>query len=286
MTTETYPDRSRLIDCDELAARLGDVTLLDLRPTDDYALGHIEGARHLDIYGVSLNDTGAEPLEAFLSIFHTLFGARGVTRDRPVVVYDHESGERAARAVWLLSVLDHPDVRLLDGGSGAWAASGRRPTPVASAAAPVAPDKAPPTAPPFPGGRRLDWLATRFDVREGIDREDTVILDVRRESEYLGTEKRAHRAGAIPGSTHIFWRDHLTAAGAFRPADEVRALYEAKGVTPDKTVIAFCQGGYRSASTFLALTALGYPRVMNYVGSWGEWGNRDDSVIVTPERSE
>ena len=77
-------------------------------------------------------------------------------------------------------------------------------------------------------------------------------------------------------------RDHLDEHGAFRPADEVRALYESRGVTPDKTVIPFCQGGYRSASTFLALTALGYPNVRNYVGSWGEWGNRDDTEIVLP----
>jgi thiosulfate/3-mercaptopyruvate sulfurtransferase len=283
MSSETYPDRQHLMSCDELSGRLGEVTLLDLRPTDDYALGHIEGAKHLDIYGVSFNDSSAAPLEAFLSIFHTLFGARGVSRERPVVVYDHESGERAARAVWLLKVLDHPDVKLLDGGSNNWQASGRSLVPVGSAAAPVAPEKAPPTAAPFPGGRCLEWLATRFDVHDAIKDDTTVIVDVRRESEYRGTEKRARRTGTVPTAVHVFWRDHLDSNGALRPAGEVRALYEAKGVTPDKTVIAFCQGGYRSASTFLALTALGYPRVKNYVGSWGEWGNRDDSVIVHPD---
>jgi len=53
-------------------------------------------------------------------------------------------------------------------------------------------------------------------------------------------------------------------------------------VTPDKTIIPVCHGGYRSANTFLALKSLGYPRVRNYVGSWAEWGNRDDSRIVVP----
>lgn len=282
MTIAGYPDLSRLISCDDLAGRLDDVTLLDLRPTADYALGHIAGARHLDIYGVSLNDTSAAPLEAFLSIFHTLFGARGVNREQPVVVYDHESGERAARAVWLLATLDHPDVRLLDGGAGAWTASGRPLHRVGEAPPPVAPEKAPPTPPPFVGGRRMGLLATRFDVAAAIDDPGTVIVDVRRESEYLGDEKRARRVGTVPGAVHLFWRDHLDAAGAFLPADEVRALYAEKGVTPDKAVIAYCQGGYRSASTFLALTALGFPNVRNYVGSWGEWGNRDDSRIVLP----
>jgi thiosulfate/3-mercaptopyruvate sulfurtransferase len=56
-------------------------------------------------------------------------------------------------------------------------------------------------------------------------------------------------------------------------------------VTPDKIVIPVCHGGYRSASTFIALKSLGYPQVRNYVSAWGEWGNRDDSTIVIPPAS-
>lgn len=277
-----FPDPRYLVDARALRERLGSVTLLDLRPAEDFALGHIEGSRHLDVYGVSLNDSSDAPLASFLAIFRVLFGARGVSVDKPVVVYDHESGERAARAVWVLAVLGHPDVRLLDGGSQAWVASGGKLVQVASAPAPVDPTKAPPTSPPFKGVMNLELLATRFDVDAAIGDPSCVILDVRRESEYLGVEKRARRAGAMPGSVHVFWREHLDARGAFRPAAEIRELYLSKGVTPDKLVIPFCQGGYRSASTFLALTSLGYPRVRNYVSSWGEWGNRDDTRIVVP----
>lgn len=282
MSVSGFPDPRFLIDADDLAARLDEVTLIDLRPAEDFALGRIGDARHLDIYGVSLNDSSVVPLNAFLSMFTNLFGARGVTVERPVVIYDHESGERAARAVWLLAVLGHPDVRILDGGSSAWIESGRKLAPLSAAPAPVDPAKAPPSSPPFKGTRNPDLLATRFDVHDAIDDPGTVILDVRRESEFRGTEKRAKRAGAIPNAVHLFWREHIGANGRFKPAAEISALYQAKGVTPDKRVIAFCQGGYRSASSFLALRSLGYPDVRNYVGSWGEWGNRDDSTIVTP----
>lgn len=286
MAVDGFPDKRYLITADELHARLGArvdaISVIDLRPAEDFALGRIEGARHLDIYGLSLNDSSEAPLNAFLAIFTNLFGARGVSVERPVVIYDHESGERAARAVWLLSVLGHPDVRILEGGAQAWTASGRALAPLTEAPAPVDPAKAPPSSPAFKGSRNMDLLATRFDVHQAIDDANAVIVDVRRESEYRGTEKRARRAGAIPGAVHVFWREHLDANGAFRPADEIRQLYAAKGVTPDKRVIAFCQGGYRSASTFLALRSLGYPDVRNYVGSWGEWGNRDDSRIVVP----
>ena len=83
-------------------------------------------------------------------------------------------------------------------------------------------------------------------------------------------------------AVRIEWRRHLDETGAFRPADEVRALYESLGVTPNKTIIPYCQGGYRSANTYLVLRMLGYPQVRNYLGSWSEWGNRDDTTIVIP----
>ena len=256
MQVDEFPEQRYLIGARELGERLGAVTLIDLRPAEDFAMGHIAGSRHLDLYGVSLNDSSEAPLNAFLAIFRVLFGTRGVSADRPVVIYDHESGERAARAVWLLAVLGHADVRILDGGTQAWTAAGGQLARVTEAPAPVDPAKAPPTAPPFKGTMDLDLLATRFDVHRAIDDTSHIIVDVRRESEYRGTEKRARRAGTIPGAVHVFWREHLDGRGAFRPAEEIRKLYVSRGVTPDKTVISLCQGGYRSASTFIALKSL------------------------------
>lgn len=282
MTIAGFTDSKYLIDAHELQERLGKAILLDLRPAEHFALGHIEGSRHIDLYGVSLTDSSAAPLEAFLSMLRILFGTRGISNDKPVVVYDHESGERASRAVWLLAVLGHPDVRLLDGGTLAWTAAGGRLVRTTVASPPVDPAKAPPTPAPYDGAYDLDLLATRFDVERAIDDAASVIVDVRRESEYRGIERRARRTGTIPNAVHVFWREHIDAAGAFRSPEEIRKLYLSRGVTPEKSVIAVCHGGYRSASTLIALKSLGYPRVRNYIGSWGEWGNRDDSRIVVP----
>jgi thiosulfate/3-mercaptopyruvate sulfurtransferase len=281
MPTIDFPDRRYLIRSRELAERLGDVTLIDLRPAEDFSVGHIQGSKHLDIYGVTLNDSSDAPLTAFLSVFRTLFGARGVTEGKPVVIYDHETGERAARAVWLLAVLGHQDVKILDGGTRAWMATGNRLLRLTQAPLPPDPTK-PAAVSPYKGTLNLELLATRFDVHSAIGNKQTVIVDVRREAEYRGMERRAKRAGTIPDAVHIFWRDHLDENGAFRAPSEIRDLYVSKGVTPDKTVIPVCHGGYRSANTFLALKSVGYPRVRNYVASWAEWGNRDDSKIVTP----
>lgn len=283
MSSAEFPDSRYLINAPELAARLSEVTLVDLRPAEDFAVGHIPGSTHVDIYGVSLNDSSEAPLNSFLAIFRVLFGSRGVRADRPVVIYDHESGERAARAVWLLAVLGHPDVRILDGGTHAWLTAGQKLARLAEAPPPMDPTRAPPTPPPFRGHMNPGLLATRFDVERAIDDPRAVIIDVRREAEYRGTEKRARRVGTIPGAVHVFWREHLDAHGAFRTPDEIRRLYESRGVTPDKTIIPLCHGGYRSASTFIALKSLGYPDVRNYVSAWGEWGNREETRIVIPQ---
>jgi thiosulfate/3-mercaptopyruvate sulfurtransferase len=272
MTTEGFADPKFVVTPAGLKERMGDVAIIDVRPSADFARGHIEGAKHFDLYGISLMDTSEDPLNAFFWTIKALFALRGLSDSTPIVVYDHESGERAARGVWLLDVLGHPDARLLDGGTRAWEEAGLGFTREADDVDQVR----------FRGTPDLDSIATRFDVRVAIDDPECVLVDSRRESEHLGTEKRARHVGTIPGSVHVFWRDHLDEKGAFRPGGEIRELYESKGVTPDKTIIPYCQGAYRSANTSLVLRMLGYPKVRNYLGSWWEWGNRNDSQIVLP----
>lgn len=246
--------------------------LVDLRPAEAYAAGHIPGAAHLDLFGISLVDTDPAPLEAFLWIIAHLLAARGVDAARPVVVYDERSGIRAARAFWFLELFGHPDARLLDGGFGAWE---RRGHPVTTDAAPPAPGRWTP-------GRKAACLATWRDVRDRLGHDSTAILDTRSDGEYCGVNVRARRGGAIPGAVHIEWTRNLAEDGAFKPAAELRAMYEAAGVTPDREVVSYCQGGYRAAHGYLALRLLGYPRVRNYLGSWKEWGDREDLPIETP----
>lgn len=268
--------------------------VLDLRPAEQFAAGSIPGARHLDLWAVSLNDTDPAPLRAFMWMIVHIFETRGVNDQVAVVVYDEQSGLRAARAFWFLDYFDHPDARLLDGGFGAWVRAG---LPVAwpgvaveagtagvgapgAAASAVARDWAGGWPPP-----RAERLATWRDVRDRLGRPDTVLVDTRSDDEYYGVLVRARRGGAIPGAVHIEWTRNLDARGAFRPLGELRALYEEAGVTPDKEVVTYCQGGYRAAHTYLALRLLGYPRVRNYIGSWKEWGDRDDLPIEHPGRS-
>ena len=100
--------------------------LLDLRPPDAYVAGHIPGAVHLDLWGISLIDTDPAPLKAFMWMIEHVLVVHGVEASTPVVVYDDQSGIRAARAFWFLEYFGHPSVRLLDGGFTAWIGRGCR----------------------------------------------------------------------------------------------------------------------------------------------------------------
>ena len=249
--------------------------LLDLRPPEAYTAGHIPGAIHLDLWGVSLIDTDPAPLKAFMWMIEHVLAAHGVGADTPVIVYDDQSGIRAARGFWFLEYFGHPSVRLLDGGFNDWVAGGYA----------VTCEAAPAPQSDWTGTRRGETIATWREVRGALRKSNSVILDTRSDGEYCGTTVRARRGGAIPGAVHIEWTRNLTPEGRFKPAAELRRMYEDAGVTPDREVITYCQGGYRAAHSYLALRLLGYPRVRTYVGSWKEWGDREDLPVEVPKRN-
>jgi thiosulfate/3-mercaptopyruvate sulfurtransferase len=275
-----YANPQLLVSARELATELDGAAgsrplVLDLRPAEAYAAGHVPGAILINLWGLSLTDTDPAPLKAFMWMIEHVLAIHGVTASTPIVVYDEHSGVRAARAFWFLEYFGHGAVRVLDGGYAAWT----------RANLPVTRDAAPPPKSEWTGARDVSVLATWHDVNGALRRPDAVIVDARSDGEYCGTTVRAKRGGAIPNAVHIEWTRNLTPEGEFKPAAELAAMYERAGVTPDREVITYCQGGYRAAHSYLALRLLGYPRVRNYVGSWKEWGDREDLPIETPTKA-
>jgi thiosulfate/3-mercaptopyruvate sulfurtransferase len=201
-----------------------------------------------------------------------IFSALGITDKDTVVFYENDSGMRATRGAWSLEYMGHPGARVLDGGLKN--AGGQK---LGTTVAPVARTN-------FPERPREETIAPLAYIVERLGRPEVQIFDVRTEEEYYGERLRARHGGAVPGAIHREWTHNLDASGAFKPAAQLREEFEKLGLDPEREIIPYCQGGYRSANAYIALRLAGYPRVRNYLGSWGEWGNRDDLPIERPRR--
>jgi thiosulfate/3-mercaptopyruvate sulfurtransferase len=271
-----------------LADHLDDpaVRILDCRYYfDDLARGHrayleahIPGAQHLDwTTAISEPRGGLKTMVPSADFLRQSMERLGIGDDTLIVGYDDEGGHFVSRLWLILRRFGNNNVRLVEGGWTKWLAEGRG---VRSG-----PEPAPKAASFTIGSERPELIASVDDVLRLRDVPDSVLVDVRRLTEFTGEEVRAKHGGHIPWARWLFWQDNLnwSANRDFRAQDEIRRRFESAEVTPDKDVVVYCQGGVRAAHTALALTRLGYPRVRVYDGSWEEWGGRDDLPIAQGE---
>jgi thiosulfate/3-mercaptopyruvate sulfurtransferase len=245
------------------------IRIVDMRSAEKYQAGHIPGAVRLD--GGKLKDPDEKLFVTRPELFAKYMGELGIGPDTTVVAYDDQGGLWPTRLWWVLDYYGHTNAQVLNGGWNKWTKEGRATSTDTPAVSTVS------FTPKITPGVYCDV----DDLTNAIEKPDMVIVDARSAAEYGGTDVRAARGGHVPGAVNIDWQRNVTNDDlkVWKPAPELRQMYESAGVTKDKQIITYCQTAVRAAHTFFTLRLIGYGQVMNYDGSWAEWGNRTDLPI-------
>ncbi len=246
--------------------------------TKAYDEGHAPGALGWS-WNTQLCDTVRRDIIP-KGLFEALMAASGISNSTTVVLYGDNNNWFAAWALWQMRIYGHADVRLMNGGRKKWLAEGRdlsleKPSPASATYRATGPD--------------LSLRAFLPQVQAALASGAAGLVDVRGPQEFTGEilappglPETCQRGGHIPGARNIPWGKACNDDGTFKSADELRLLYGAEGIDGSKPVIAYCRIGERSSHTWFVLKyLLGYHNVVNYDGSWTEWGNLVGAPVET-----
>lgn len=280
-----YAHPEFLVETEWVAQHLDDPHVRIVESNEDallYDTGHIPGAVRVDWFTTLQHPVRRDFLTK--EEFEALCSSLGISNDTTVVFYGDKSNWFAVYAFWLFEYYGHEKRKVMNGGRARWVAENRPLTTEVPSYPPTTYRAKEPDA---------SIRAFRDDVMRHIQ-ERLPLVDVRSPKEFTGEllhmpgypQEGAQRGGHIPGAVNIPWAQAVDEDGRFKSPEALRELYQSRGITPDKEIIAYCRIGERSSHTWFVLKyLLGYPKVRNYDGSWTEWGNLVGAPIEKGEGS-
>jgi thiosulfate/3-mercaptopyruvate sulfurtransferase len=280
----SYKHAEVLVETSWVNQHLKDPTIriaeVDYDPTANYNLGHIPGAVLYD-WKKDMNDPLSRDIVSKQSL-EELLDRTGVTKDTTIVLYGDFNNWFAAFAFWIMKYYGIEKVVLMNGGRKKWLAEDGAVTKEIPSYSRTQ----------FKASGPNEEIRTYMDsIKKSLGHGDRVLVDVRSPAEFTGEitappeypNEHAQRGGHIPGAFNIPWSTAVKEDGTFKSAEELRQIYQAKGITPEKQITTYCRIGERSSFTWFVLKyLLGYPNVKNYDGSWTEWGNMVRNPIQKP----
>jgi thiosulfate/3-mercaptopyruvate sulfurtransferase len=235
-----------------------DLRIVDVRPTDAYAEGHIPGAVQVDLAALATTVDGVQGMLIGPDAFAAIMGQLGISDEHAVVLYDSNWGMPAARVLWALAYYGHTNAAVLNGGWDRWEEEKR----------PSSTEVSLPSPTTFTAKPNPDVLAELSWIQAHANDPNVVLIDTRTPNEFA--------EGHLPNAINWDWMNGVPVEGwdTVRPSDELAVELAGLGITPDKEIVTYCRSGARAAHTHLLLRNLGFPRVRNYDGSWLEWSAR------------
>lgn len=232
----------------------------------DYARAHLPGAvyAHLDrdLADLSIRGRGRHPLPSAAALSRTL-SRWGVRPQRMLIAYDDGNGAYAARLWWMLRLVGHSRVSVLDGGYAAWIAAGL----------PV--DAKPARLEPIEREIVFDraQIVESSEVIDAMGDTARVLIDARGPVRFRGEQEPIDPvAGHVPGAINRPFTDNLGTDGRFKSPAQLRGEFERllAGRAPNAATL-MCGSGVTACQNLLAMHHAGLVGARIYAGSWSEW---------------
>ncbi len=265
------------------------------RNRDAYLSGHIPGAIDIDTLALEAPETwnrrSPEELKAALE-------QHGITSDTTVILYgkfmtpnndDAFPGSAAGhigaiRNAFIMMYAGVKDVRVLNGGFQSWKDAGLEISTKDEAKNPVSDFGV--SIPAMP-----ELVVDVPEAKEMLASNDAELVCVRSWPEYIGEvsgynyiKKKGRIPGAIfgnCGTDAYHMENYRNVDHTIREANEVKAIWEEVGITPDKHLAFYCGTGWRGSEAFYNAWLMGWPRVSVFDGGWFEWSNDPENPFET-----
>ena len=239
--------------------------MIDTRKEEVFAKGHLKNAINMPIFRDLFDKELMLPSLDFLK---TLFSNAGIDSNSLIVAYGNNDMIWAARLYWVVEVLGHKNVGLLNVGYGNWK----------KGLLPLSTKVFYPTKKEFVPNIDNTIIETSLSTLVSIGK--AAILDGRPHAFYRGEKSHAKRFGHIPTALNYPGSQNYvkTPTGSkLKPLESLRKTY--KDLPKDKKIILYCEDGADAALNYIMLKQLGYNKASIYEASWLEWGNDSNLPI-------
>ncbi len=240
----------------------------------EYNAAHIPGARFFDIDDISDQRSELPHMVPQAEKFMSRLRKMGVGDGHQIVVYDGSGLFSAARVWWMFRLMGKTDIAVLDGGLPKWQAEGR----AIEDLPPIVRDRH------MTVTRQNQMVKDVTQVASASKLGDYVIVDARAPERFRGEApepREGLRAGHIPNSRNVFFRDLVSVDGTMKSNEVMAEVFRKAGVDLDKPAILSCGSGVTACVLALAMEQMGKTDHAVYDGSWSEWGTFDDLPIAT-----